>query len=98
MTHSVAVEDRTRKETVGEAVVSTVAAATDTAPLSLEPLYDAIDSNVAAALFERDRDGADGSQERVEFTYAGCNVVVGADGTVSASNTDGTAETTESWP
>lgn len=65
-------------ERTSEAVVSAVGAATDSDPLSLPPLYEAVDPDALDAMF--DRSGA-GTGVIVSFPFAGYDVVVD-DGTI----------------
>ncbi|WP_254762528.1 HalOD1 output domain-containing protein [Natrinema marinum] len=69
-------------------VVEALAAATDTDPSELEPLYHAIDPEALDQLFQSDS-SADVS---VEFGYHGSLVEVRSDGTVAI---DGTVHGTE---
>lgn len=66
-----------RDATVSERLVQAVATATDTDPLELPPLYDAVDPDALDAMVEGMADG------RVSFTYAGCEITVTAEGAIS---------------
>lgn len=57
-------------------VVEAVAAATGADPLEMAPLYDAVDPDALNAILESD------AGSRVAFEYAGCDVVVSAEGVV----------------
>lgn len=72
-------------ESASEAVVAAVAQHTGTDPISLEPLYTAVDPDALDALFGFGRPGVDRSSTRVTFTYCGCEVTVSGDGTVRVS-------------
>lgn len=85
MSQTVSVEEPSQGEPISETVVSVVAEATDTDPLSLEPIFTAVDPDALDALFEQDQTGLDRSPNRVEFTYCGCDVVVTSGGEVRAS-------------
>ena len=84
MESRVAVQQTAEEGTVSEEVVSAVAEATGNDPLDLEPLYEVIDPDALDALYRRDGLGLPRSPNRVEFTYAGCEVVVDWDGSVTA--------------
>lgn len=91
MAHS-AVEDRSgESEAVWETVVSVVAETTGRDPLSLDPIYDAVDQDALDALFTGV--GSDRSPERVTFTYEGCDVTVAGDDVVQVEATERTART-----
>ena len=57
-----------------EAVIRAVATLTDTPPLELAPLYNAIDPDHLDEVIERSTSA--GSALELAFTYAGCTVVV----------------------
>lgn len=84
MASRVAVQRTAEDATVSEEVVSAVAETTGKDPLDLEPLYEVIDPDALDALYRRDGLGLPKSPNRVEFTYAGCEVVVAWDGSVTA--------------
>lgn len=69
-------------ETVSEAVVYAVAEQTGSDPSALVPLHSAVDPDALNRLFDRNQFGLGGSSVQVTFTYAGCEVVISADGTV----------------
>jgi hypothetical protein len=78
------VEREIRDESPSMAVVSAVAAATNTDPTEIEPLYESIDPDALDYLVRggsRSRRGFDGC---VSFTVAGCSVVVHGDRKVVA--------------
>lgn len=70
---------------MSEEVVETVAATKGEDPLDLEPLYEVIDPDALDALYRQDGIGRLKSPDRIEFTYAGCEVVVGWDGSITAT-------------
>lgn len=76
--------DRDSEHTPVFAVVSAVGKAANEDPLELPPLHDAIDPEALNDLFTSRPDPA---VEKVEFRYAGCDVVVHGDGTVEAQAT-----------
>ena len=95
MAHSASIEESSQGATVSEAVVSAVAELTGTDPLSLDPLYTAVDPDALNALFS---DGSDTDRSnRVEFTYSGCHVVVTPDGDVRVSKADQETVALEEW-
>lgn len=59
-------------------VVQAVAETKDVSPLDLEPLANALDPSVLEKIV-----ADDGARRRVEFEYAGCEVLVTGDGEVS---------------
>lgn len=67
-------------------IVESVAAATDTDPLDLPPLYDTVDPDALADVIE----GAD--QEKVAVEYAGVNVIVHGDGAVETTPAPGSRQ------
>lgn len=88
MSSSVAVDDSLQEETVSERVISKVAERTGTDPLELRPLYEVVDPEALDRFFETGRARADGPENRVQFTYSGCDVEISGDGTVRVSTTD----------
>lgn len=95
MAHSATDARSTQDETVSEAVVYAVAEQIGSDPSGLEPLHSAVDPDALNRLFDRNQFGLGGSPARVTFTYAGCEVVISADGTVQVSQSGG--ETTRHW-
>ena len=73
--------------TPSERVVAAVAAATDRDPTDVGPLYHAIDPDALDRLFETTRRATRGVG-RVEFSIAGCDVVVHGGGEVEVVRTD----------
>ncbi len=67
---------RIGNRTPSEAIVRAVAAATDTAILDLDPLYDVIDPDNLDGAFAS---GGDGSHLELTFTFNGCAVRVTQD-------------------
>jgi len=57
-------------EAPSDAVVRSVAAATDRTVVDLDPLYETVDSDALDDLFER------GASVRMSFRYGGCDVTV----------------------
>lgn len=80
-------------EAPSETVIAAVADLTGTDPLSLEPLYAAVDPDALDALFPTTHVGEE--RGHVTFTYHGCEIVVAADGTVQVSNAD--RAVTKTW-
>ena len=66
------------------AIIETVAAAADSDPEDLEPLYDWVDPDAIDALFEDSSDTPHRSRLFVSFTYAGYEVTIGEDGVTTA--------------
>lgn len=97
MSQSVSVEEPSQGELVSETVVSAVAEATGTDPLSLEPLYRAVDPDALNALFEQNQTGINRSPNRIEFTYCECDITVTTDGAVSVSKSDQEVVKVEGW-
>ena len=62
------------------AVVEATAAATDTHPLELGPLTNAVDPDALEALIRPAR-----ATTEVRFAYAGCSVTVAGDGVVTVT-------------
>lgn len=71
--------------TASEAVVTAVADAAATSPLSLDPLARTIDPDALDSLVERLSLGSDGTTGTVEFVYHGYDVTVFGDGAVAVS-------------
>ena len=67
---------------ISQTVVLAVAEATGDDPMELPPLYDTIDPDALNKLFGDRIDGAERLGGSFEFSYAGCEVTVRADGTV----------------
>lgn len=88
MARSEVVDRSAKNESVTEAVVSAVAEAKKSDPLSLDPLYDAVDPDALDALFESDRVAPGDSQRRVSFTYCGCEVTVTSTSDVHVSSSE----------
>jgi len=65
------------KATTAERIVEKTAKATDTDTLEQPPLYDAVDPEALDTLIERMSSG------EVEFVYAGHDVTVESDGTIT---------------
>lgn len=91
MAHSAAVDRMVDDEAVWETVVMAVADVTGKDPLSMEPLYEAVDPDALDALFVED--DTNRSRPHVTFTYCGCEVEVSADGGVRVETADGTKRT-----
>lgn len=70
-----------KSPTIG--VVEAVSRQTDTDPLELPPLYEAIDPNALDNLFNKG--GGDSSVDSVHFDYAGHSVTVTGNGTIDVS-------------
>lgn len=69
---------------VSERVIAAVAAATDTDPLELEPLFDSVDPDALDALFANEGGTTARTEGQLTFPTNGCRVTVDADGTVAA--------------
>jgi hypothetical protein len=68
-TESILRHENQLEESPINAVVTTVAEATDQSPLEMEPLGEVIDPDALNALFSNSRDGS--SSLRITFEYAG---------------------------
>lgn len=68
-----------------EATIAAVAAATGADAMELPPLYDAVDPDALAAMFEPPRTGASRFRGSVAFEYADTLVRVDGHGTVEVS-------------
>jgi hypothetical protein len=84
MNHSRTATASDRPDAVSHAVIDAVAAAQNVDPLSLPPLYDAVDPEALDALIDGSA-AADTAVDCVRFELASCEVVVRGDGTVDAS-------------
>lgn len=70
-------------EQIDNTVILAVAEALDVSPIELEtPLYEVIDGEALKNIFSAGNRGADLDSMRVEFTWAGCTVVVHGTGRV----------------
>ncbi len=76
---------------VSQRVIAAVADETGKEPTEVGPLYHVIDPDALDRLFSATRGGSR-AQGYVEFTFAGCNVVVRGTGDVEVSERDLTAE------
>lgn len=77
-------------ESISTSVVAAVADSKGVDPLDLkERLFDVVDPDALDALFEPGPFGAERDQGTVTFAMAGCEVVVRADGDVSATPIEG---------
>lgn len=65
-------------------VITEIAAATDTDPLDLGPLYDVLDPDALDQLFRRRPSGESRPAGQIIFTMAGCEVRVSSSGDVEA--------------
>ena len=70
-------------DTLATTVVTAVADRTDTPATELPTLYDSVDMDAIRSLLEHAADRPD-TDVRVAFEYAGCRVVVDADGVAVA--------------
>ena len=70
------------------AVVHAVAAATGRRPEELRPLYEVVDSDALDRIFRRRHPSQYYRNGRVELRFEGCDVVVDADGRVTAAPID----------
>ena len=76
-----------------ETVVFAVAAARDVCPTDLEtPLHSAVDADALDRLHESVDRGPSPDSLRVEFTWAGCDVVVHGTGRVVATRSTAAAD------
>lgn len=70
---------------VSKRVVASVAEATGTDPLDLEPLYHSVDPDCLDRLFDSDAGALGRDGGHVQFSMAGCRVVVDADGSIDVT-------------
>lgn len=77
------VSDIDYSDSIGVAVVSRIAARSDTDPLQLEPLSSVVNPDALESLFQPGTDG------QIEFTYNGYRVVVHSDGAFDVTRVDG---------
>lgn len=84
MSQTAAIPSSDARTATSQAIVEAVAAEVGTDPLDLEPLYRAVDPDALDAL-TADHARRDGRSETVvEFSYAGCDVLV-SDGAIQVS-------------
>ncbi|WP_435157024.1 HalOD1 output domain-containing protein [Haladaptatus sp. DFWS20] len=69
-------------------IVEQVAAQKDVAPTALDPLYDTINPDALAALFDTRTNDASREQVKVAFEYSGCRVTVTGMDTVQVTPLD----------
>lgn len=67
---------------ISERVIEKVAAATNSDPIDLEPLFSRIDPDALDSLFSNGAGGLVRDQGELTFPMSGCSVTVSADGTV----------------
>jgi len=80
-----------RSGEISETVVNTVAEAKGVDPLDLEPLYSAVDPDALNRLF-RPTPGTPSTTRELQFSLAGCLVVVHGDGEVVVTPPEETDE------
>jgi hypothetical protein len=85
MASQLGIEQTADDSTVSYDVITSVAAERGVDPLTLEPLSEVVDPDALDAIYGRNGIASPGTPLRVEFTYAGCDVVLDADGTVTVS-------------
>lgn len=78
---------RDRDESTARTVVEAVAEATGDDPLSMQPLYDVVDTDALDTVFEP-TGGRSAQSGRVSFRFNGCDVTVHADGRTVVSPAD----------
>lgn len=83
--------DADEDDPVSQRVVAKVAAATDSDPLELDPLYQSIDPDALDRLFGGDADVPRETEGFVQFSVSGCEVVVRADGSVGVTESEESA-------
>ena len=64
-------------------VIETIAVASDRKPTDIEPLYDTLDPDALDTLIRSSRNDSVGEGTSVRFEFAGHDVTVQSDGTVS---------------
>jgi len=75
------------EQSTSQRVISAVAEETGKEPTEVGPLYHVIDPDALDRLFSATR-GSGRNQGHVEFTFAGCDVVVHGDGEVEVTQRD----------
>ncbi|WP_164471084.1 HalOD1 output domain-containing protein [Halorubrum sp. CSM-61] len=81
-----------KSESVSQRVIAEVAETAGMDPLEMEPLYTRIDPDCLETIFSGESRTAARNQGEISFSMAGCQVTVGADGTVDATALDETTE------
>jgi len=81
----------TRSGQVSETVVEAVSEATGVDPLELEPLYSVVDADALNSMF-RPSVGSPPTSLELQFSMAGCEVVVHGDGEVVVTPPEETEE------
>jgi len=82
------------ERSTSQRVIDAVAETTGNDPTEVGPLYHVVDPDALDNLFAS-TSGTGRTSGRIEFTFAGCEVVVDADGTVEASERDAVADVHE---
>lgn len=77
-----AVHDWDECESIALTVISAVSAVTNTPPLEMEPLFDAVDPDALNSLLRRNSDAATRSGVTVSFRFEGHEVTADASGEV----------------
>ncbi|MFD1643615.1 HalOD1 output domain-containing protein [Halohasta litorea] len=77
--------DTDEEDTVSKRVINRVADVTGTDPLELEPLYYCVDPDCLNSIFENNKSTPSQCGGHVQFSMAGCQVIVNADGSVDVS-------------
>lgn len=91
-TLSVSVNPSTATEQASTKVVAAVADVKNVDPTDLPPLYYAIDPDALDQLFQPQFQSVVSDTGQIQFTFAGCNVVVGSDNEVTVTPTDSDTE------
>lgn len=71
---------------LGPRLVRAVAEARDVDPMDLRPVYESVDVEALATLFQSD--AAEGREDYASFTVAGCDVTVYASGRIDVEPLD----------
>lgn len=86
--------ERFKQQSISQRVITAVADETGKGPTEVGPLYHVIDPDALDRLFSATTGGSR-AQGYVEFTFAGCDVVVRGAGDVEVSERDVPAEVTD---
>lgn len=73
-------------------VITAVADAKNVDPIDLPPLYSAIDPDALDQLFQSEFPNTASGTTKVQFTFAGCDVVVDSENQVTVTPTDSDSE------
>lgn len=87
-------ENAVAERSASQRVIEAVAETTGNDPTEVGPLYHVVDPDALDHLFAS-TPGSGRTGGRIEFTFAGCDVVVGADGSVEVSEREAVGNTSD---